>query len=326
MPDRRLKRGKSACAAGAVVVLAAAAFFSLAGAAPLAGSVRPLLRVDLRLTSSARMQPRPLVITLGGPVYCGQVTAIVNYLHASLVCPDYGRDGERSGASRARRVEDWGNPAYLDAVARIPDQLERKGLKVSELILVGASYAGYAAAELVATHPGLHPRALVIVDSFLDLRARFRALAPGQPTRTEMIHVLGGTPAQRPRAYATRSPSAHLAGLAAAVEHGTRFVDVWSVGVAAAHEFRNAMCSRLANALWLRRLAHLVHRPVTGYVTRLRHARALWDWWRQLLALAGLATTSHRLPAATFTFQQGKTLSPGSYCGAAPRTLLRTQH
>ncbi len=326
MRERTLRRGRNACAAGAVVVLAAVAFFSITGAAPRAGSGRPLLRIDLRLTSSARMRPRPLVITLGGPVYCGQVTAVVRYLHASLVCPDYGRDGERSGASRARRVEDWGDPAYLDAVARIPDRLERQGLKVSELILVGASYAGYAAAELAATHPGLHPRALIIVDSFLDLRARFRALAPGQPTRTEMIHVLGGTPAQRPWAYATRSPSAHLAGLAAAVEHGTRFVDVWSVGVAAAHEFKGAMCSRLANALWLRRLAQLLHRPVTGYVTQLRHATALWDWWLQLLALAGLTTTRHGLPATAFTFQQGKALSPGSYCRTAPRTLLRTQH
>ncbi len=228
-------------------------------------------------------------------------------------------------ASAARRVarttgwEDWGDPAYLDAVARIPKELERQGLKVSELILVGASYAGYAAAELAATHPGLHPRALIIVDSFLDLRARFRALAPGQPTRTEMMHVLGGTPAQRPRAYAARSPSAHLAGLAAAVEHGTRFVDVWSVGVAAAHEFKNAMCSRVANALWLRRLAHLLHRPVTGYVTELRHATALWDWWRQLLALAGLAKTLRTapFPPPPSRSSRGKALSRGSYCRAA---------
>jgi pimeloyl-ACP methyl ester carboxylesterase len=266
--------------------------------------------------SSAQGQPRPLIITLGGPVYCGQVTAIVRYLHASLVCPDYGRDGERSGASRARRVEDWGSPAYLAAVARLPDELERDGLKVSELILVGASYAGYAVAELAATHPALHPRALMIVDSFLDLRARFRALAPGQATRTEMMHVLGGTPTQRPRAYADRSPSSHLGGLAAAIEHGTRFVDVWSIGAAAAHEFHDAMCSKLANALWLRRLAHLLHRPVTGYVTRLRHAAALWYWWRQLLALAGLATTAHDLPASPFTFRQGEPLLPGSYCRA----------
>jgi pimeloyl-ACP methyl ester carboxylesterase len=279
-----------------------------------AKGARALLRVDVRYASPDSRSSRRLVIALGGPVYCDQVAALARFLRASMLCPDYGRDGERSGASRAKRVEDWGSPAYLAAVARLARRMLARGPERSQLILVGASYAGYAAAELAATHPELRPRALIVVDSFLDLRDRFGALAAGQVTRAEMIRVLGGTPAQRPLVYRLHSPSAHLAGLADAIRHGMRFIDVWSVGPDAAREFNGAMCSTLANAVWLRTLSRILHRPVTGYVTRLQHARALWDWWRQLLALAGLTTTRHPLPATAYRFRAGEAIPAGSYC------------
>jgi pimeloyl-ACP methyl ester carboxylesterase len=300
----------------AAAALLAAALASLAvGRYVLdADGGNPLLRVDVRYASADGVASRTLVIALGGPVYCDQVTALARFLRASVLCPDYGRDGERSGTSRAKRVEDWGSPPYLAAVARLAGRMAGGGPERSRVILVGASYAGYAATELAATHPELRPRALIVVDSFLDLRERFRALAPGQVTRAEMIRVLGGTPAQRPLAYRLRSPSAHLAGLAAAIRHGMRFVDVWSVGPDAAHEFGGAMCSKVANAVWLRSLSRILHRPVTGYVTHLQHARALWDWWRQLLGLAGLASTRRPLPATAYQFRAGKVIRPGSHC------------
>lgn len=305
---------KAGIAAGATLLVVAAALVVL-GRDPLdAGGAPPLLRVDLRLASPDGTRAHPLVIALGGPVYCDQVIAVARFLRASMLCPDYGRDGERSGASRSRRMEDWGNPAYLDAVARVARRLARQRRRVSQVILIGASYAGFAAAELAATHPELRPRALIVVDSFFDLRERFRVLESDQATRIEMIRVLGGTPQQRPHAYRQRSPSTHLAGLATEIRRGMRFVDVWSVGTRAAHEFNGAMCSRLANAFWLRRLATLLHRPVTGYVTRLQHATALWDWWRQLLALAGLATAKHPLPAVAFRFRAARPIQAGSYC------------
>jgi len=273
-----------------------------------------LLRVSSRIPADVRAIGRPLVLTLGGPVYCGQASALAHYLKASLVCPDYGLDGERSGSSRARRIEDWGDPVYLAAVARLPEQLRRNGVKISELIFVGASYAGYAAAELVATHPQLHPRALIIVDSFLDLPSRFRALLPGQPTRAEMIRVLTGTLAQRPHLYEQRSPSNHLAGLAEAMRHGMRLIDVWSIAPLEQHEFNGGMCSARSNAVWLRSLARILHRPVTGYVTQLRHAFALWDWWRQLLALATLAPAEGTLPATPIIFRARQPIPSASYC------------
>jgi pimeloyl-ACP methyl ester carboxylesterase len=307
--------GSKAWLVGGASLLVVAAAFVVAGRNPLgADGAPPLMRVDLRLASPDGTSAHPLVIALGGPVYCDQVIAVARFLRASILCPDYGRDGERSGASRSRRMEDWGNPAYLAAVARVARGLAAQRRRVSEVILVGASYAGFAAAELAATHPELRPRALIVVDSFLDLRARFRVLEADQATRIEMIRVLGGTPQQRPHAYRQRSPSTHLAGLAAEIRRGMRFVDVWSIGASAVREFNGAMCSRLANSFWLRRLSRLLHRPVTGYVTRLQHATALWDWWRQLLALAGLATTRHPLPATAFLFRAGKPIQPGSYC------------
>lgn len=272
------------------------------------------MRIWKAVPADAHRSAHPLVVTLGGPVYCGQSVALARYLRASLLCPDYGRDGERSGASRARRVEDWGDPKYLAAVARLPQELRQEGVKISELVLVGASYAGYAAAELAATHPELHPRALIIVDSFLDLPSRFRALRPGEPTRAEMIDVLGGTVAQKPQAYEQRSPSHHLRGLARAIRRGMRLLDVWSVSPVETREFNGAMCAVRSNALWLRRLAALLHRPTIGYVTELRHAVALWDWWRQLLALAGIAPASGSLPAAAITFRAARPIPASSHC------------
>jgi pimeloyl-ACP methyl ester carboxylesterase len=272
------------------------------------------MRVGEVVAPGARTSPHPLVLTLGGPVYCGQSAALARYLGASLMCPDYGPNGERSGASRALRVEDWGDPKYLAAVARLPRQLMRTGVKVSKLVLVGASYAGYAAAELAATHPELRPRALIIVDSFLDLPARFLALRPGEPTRAEMIRVLGGPLARRTRMYERRSPSDHLVGLATEMRRGMRLLDVWSVSPLQAREFNGAMCAIRSNAFWMRRLAEILHRPTIGYVTELRHAVALWDWWRQLLPLAGLAPARGSLPATAITFRAEHPIPAASYC------------
>ena len=253
-------------------------------------------------------------MTLGGPVYCGQLFEIAAYIDASLVCADYRRDGETSGLTRSKRVEDWGDPAYLAAAAQLPARLEAQGVKVSELVLIGASYAGYANTELVATHPELRPRALIVVDSFLDLPERFRALPPGQETRTEMMRVLGGTLNQVPGVYAARSPSHHLEGIAQAIRSGMRFIDVWSTGAAERREFDAATCSIDAHAKWLRALAGRLRHPLSAYVTELRHADALRNWWREVLALAGLDRPYRSFPARVISFRPAGPLPPGSYC------------
>jgi hypothetical protein len=190
-------------------------------------------------------------------------------------------------------------------------------VKISNLVLAGVSFSGHANAELVATHPELKPDALIVVDGYLDLPARFRALPSYHETRKEMFAVIGGTPAEVPGAYEARSPSHHLDGLARAVEGGMKLVVVWSVSPGERREFGGATCSRLANSQWLSDLAGILGRPVTGYVTRLPHAHALWFYGQSLLSFANLASTPRPLPARQFTFRPGAAVPAGSDCGPA---------
>ena len=190
-------------------------------------------------------------------------------------------------------------------------------MQISKLVLVGVSYSGFGDAELVATHPELRPAALIVVDSYLDLPARYRALRPTHETKAEIERAMGGTLDARPQEYASRSPSAHLDGLARAIRNGMKLVDVWSTSPREEREFRGATCSRLANAQWLAELASLLGAPVTGYVTQLPHAHALWDRGQGLLALAGIRPTSRPLAARAVSFSpHAAELPAGSYCGS----------
>lgn len=272
------------------------------------------MRVELHLQPDARTRPQLVLLTVGGPIYCMQLEALARNVHASLVCTDYGPNRYVTPGGRAGRLEDWGDPAYDAAVATLPARLRASGVKIGRLVVLGVSYSGYANAELVASHPELRPAALIVVDSFLDLPARYQALPLHHPTRTEMETALGGTPATAAAAYAARSPSHHLAALAALIRGGMSFVDVWSVAAGEQREFRGATCSRLANAQWLSALAGLLGRPVTGYVTHLPHAHALWDRGQGLLALAGIRPTARPLAARRVTFTPGGGVPAGSTC------------
>jgi pimeloyl-ACP methyl ester carboxylesterase len=297
----------------ALVLLAVLALgASAGGAAPSAPA--PAARISVQLTPGAKSTPHPLLMTLGGPIYCAQLRNLAALLGASLACTDYPKNGYVGPGGRANRKEDWGDPAYLAAAARVPDTLRRQGVKISSLVLVGVSYSGYANAELVATHPEMKPSALFVVDSYLDLPARFTALPSYHETRKEMVAVIGGTLQQLPAAYAARSPSHHLDGLARAIRGGMKLVVVWSIAPSEKREFVGATCYQAANAQWLSALAGLLGRPVVGYVTRLQHAFALWDHGSGLLALAHLASPAHPLPATAVTFTPGGPIPPGSYC------------
>jgi len=296
------------------VPLIALSVLVVPGARVEAHTTTPLMRVELHLRPDAKARPQPLLLTVGGPVYCMQLQTLARYVRASLACTDYGPNGDRGPGGRAARIEDRGDPAYEAAVARLPDQLRAEGVRISKLVLVGVSYSGFGNAELVATHPELHPAALVVVDSYLDLPARYAALPARHMTRTEIEKVIGGTLAQKPQAYAARSPSHHLAGLARAMEGGMRLVVVWSVAAGEKREFRGATCSRRANAEWLANLARVLGRPVIGYVTKMPHAHALWDRGPGLLALAGLPNHGKPLPGRRVAFRPDGTVPAGSYC------------
>jgi pimeloyl-ACP methyl ester carboxylesterase len=305
-----------------LVLVATASLFTVLGAggsgfaqaSPV--TVRtPLLRVELHLAPGAYVRAHDLLVTLGGPVYCGLLFPLAGYLDANLLCPDFGRNGEKSGASRNERFEDWGDPAYLEAVARIPGRLRSSGVKISRLVVIGPSYSGFAGAELVATHPQLRPAALIVIDSYFDLPSRYSALPSWHPTRKEIERALGGTLAEKPEVYGSRSPSHHLDGLAKAIRHGTRFLAVWSVAAVERHEFNGATCNYSADAKWVAQLAGLAGRPLVAYVTQMKHADVLRDWGEHLLGLAhiGPAFTTP-LPARAVTFRPGHAAPAGSYC------------
>jgi len=277
-------------------------------------SAAPIMRLEVHLAPDAKTRSHILFLTLGGRTYCGQIYNLQRYVNGSLACTDYGPNRYLGTGQRAGRREDWGDPAYLAAVAKVPAQLRAQGVKISKLVLVGVSYTGYANTELVATHPELRPAALVVVDSYLDLPARYEALPSYHETKKEMESVLGGTLQQVPQHYADRSPSHHLAGLATAIRSGMSFVDVWSTTASEKREFRGATCSRLANAQWLAELARLLGRPVTGYVTQMRHAHALWNRGRGLLELAGIAHADEHVPARRVIFKSGGGVPAGSFC------------
>lgn len=279
-----------------------------------AGAGSSLVRERLYVAPGARVAPHLLLLTVGGPIYCMQLRNLARSLDASLLCADYGPNRYEQPGEQALRLEDWGDPQYDTAVARLPAQAEAAGLKVSKLVVVGVSYSGFADAELVASQPRLHPAALVMIDSYLDLAARFAALPSYHSTRAEIIRAVGGTPAQVPAAYAQRSPSHHLATLAAEIRSGMRFVDVWSVAASEAHEFHGATCSVDANARWLAQLATLLGRPVAGYATQLLHAHALWDHGRAVLRLVGVGGGSPQLPASRVLFRPGAPAPADSYC------------
>ena len=300
-------------ALGAALVAVAASGL----AARRASANAPLVRKQLILAPGAKVSPHPLLLTVGGPIYCMQLRHLAHYLGASLLCTDYGPDKYEKPGQRNGRLEDWGSPAYDAAVARLPAKIEARGVKVSKLIVVGVSYSGFANAELVASQPRLHPAALIMIDSYLDLAARFAALPLNHPTRDEIVRAVGGTPDQVPSAYAQRSPSHHLATLAAEMRAGMRFIDVWSLAPSEVREFRGATCSQDASARWLAQLATAAGHPVAGYVTQLQHAHALWDHGRGVLRLAGIGNGSP-LPARRVLFKPGAAAPASSYCTFQP--------
>jgi hypothetical protein len=299
-------------------LLAVGAALLAVGAAPRASADAPLVRKQLTLAPGARTSPHPLLLTVGGPIYCMQLRHLARYLNASLLCTDYGPNQYEQPGQRDGRLEDWGDPAYDAAVARLPAKIEAQGVKVSKLIVVGVSYSAFANAELVASQPRLHPAALIMIDSYLDLAARFAALPPNHQTQQEIVRAVGGTPDQVPGAYAARSPSHHLAGLAAHIRAGMRFVDIWSLAPSEVREFRGATCSEDASARWLSQLASVAGHPVAGYVTQMQHAHALWEHGRSVLRLAGIGVAQTPLAARRVLFRPGAAVPADSYCTFKP--------
>ena len=131
----------------------------------------------------------------------------------ALISPD--------GQGRLLPRYSWGFRGHLDDLARMP-ALARKAfpwLSVDQrrVYVIGDSM-GAQEALLLAARPAVRLAGVAAFDPVTDMAARYRQwlVTPGlQRLRPIARKEFGGTPDQRPRAYADRSPAAKLKAIAA---------------------------------------------------------------------------------------------------------------
>ena len=293
------RRTRRLWAAGTALVLA----LTLAGAATQLSTGSP--DQERTYTAGAAIltvveQPhaKGVLVTTGGWAYCQQVRALARRSELTLLCGRFPKDGYVGLGLRAHRHLDWGNAAYLHALAREAGALhDRVG---GELLLVGVSYSGFGVATLASHHPELRPDRLIVIDSYLDLAARRAAAGTGAIGR-EIDAETGGSNA------ALEERSVRVDGLAALVATGTRLQVIWSIAPDEAREFKGATCNLAANATILQRLSNALGEPVPGWVTTNRHGHDLWDHGRRILR--------GELPGKKVIFRPGGSVPPGAVCG-----------
>jgi hypothetical protein len=249
------------------------------------------------LTVVDEPRAKGIQVTTGGWAYCQQVRALAHHSRLTLLCGRFPKDGYVGLGTRLDRHLDWGNAAYLRALAREAAALH--GRVGGELVLLGVSYSGFGVATLTSHHPELRPDRLIVIDSYLDLAAR-RAAAGAGATGREIDAETGGSSA------ALEKRSVSVAGLAALVAAGTSLQVIWSVAPDEEREFKGATCNLAANATILQRLANALDEPVSGWVTTSRHGHDLWDHGRRIMA--------GRLPGRQVTFRPGGSVPPWAVC------------
>ena len=250
------------------------------------------------LTVVEQPHAKGVLVTTGGWAYCQQVRALARRSGLTLLCGRFPKDGYVGLGLRARRHLDWGNPAYLSALAREAAVLH--GRVGGELLLLGVSYSGFGVATLASHHPELRPDRLIVIDSYLDLVAR-RAAAGTGVTGREIDAETGGSGA------ALEERSVQVDGLAELVTTGTRLQVIWSVAPDEEREFKGATCNLAANAATLQRLANVLGEPVPGWVTTNRHGHDLWDHGRRIL--------HGQLPGTEVIFRPGGFVPRWAVCG-----------
>ena len=249
------------------------------------------------LTVVEQPHAKGVVVTTGGWAYCQQLRALARRSELTLLCGRFWKDGYVGPGLRAHRHLDWGNAAYLRALAREAGTLHNR--VGGELLLVGVSYSGFGVATLASHHPELRPDRLIVIDSYLDLAAR-RAAAGTGATGREIDAETGGSQA------ALEERSVHVDRLAALLATGTRLQVIWSIAPDEAREFKGATCNLAANAAILQRLANALGRPVPGWVTTNRHGHDLWDHGRRILR--------GELPGRKVSFRRGGSVPAWAVC------------
>lgn len=259
-----------------------------------AGHSPPVLAIDSLFPFP---RPRGLMVTTGGWLYCANTQRLAREAGYTLLCGRYAKDGYTWYDLRAKRHLDWGNPVYLAQFAR---EIERVHRQVGgPLVFVGVSYSGFGMATLASHHPELRPSRLIVVDSYLDLVARWRHAAT-DPIGREIEVETGRSLA------ALRSRSVDVRGLAKLVRSGTQLSVIWSIANKEKWAFQGATCARDANASTLAQLARELHEPVYGWVTEGEHGFDLWNNAPAILA-------GHN-PGREVRFAPSGAIPAGSYC------------
>ena len=129
-------------------------------------------------------------------------------------------DGYTGPGLRAERHLDWGNPAYLDSLARKVRAAHRK--VGGELVLIGVSYSGFGVATLASHHPELQPDRLITIDTYLELVPRRAAIPASHQTARDIDAETSGS---RSELVARSVSAAGLARLVRTVDVGRDLVD-----------------------------------------------------------------------------------------------------
>ena len=269
------------------------------GSSPPKRGVAGSASSQLALTSIfPAAQPRGLMVTTGGWIYCANTRTLAREAGYTLLCGRYAKDGFTWYNLRARRHLDWGNPVYLAQFAREIAQVHRR--VPGPLVFVGVSYSGFGMATLASHHPELRPDKLIVVDSYLDLVARWRHSAT-DPIGREIQVETGRSLA------ALKARSVDLHGLAGLVREGTQLSVIWSISNHEKWAFQGATCARDVDAEPLARLARILNRPIAGWVTQGEHGFDLWN--------NATAILDGHNPGRKVEFRPNGVVPDGSYCG-----------
>jgi len=222
--------------------------------------------------------------------------------------PGLGGFGVISPDGMGRRLGSmsYGYVGQIDDLARMPQLVSESlpWLRVdrARIYALGTSMGGQETLLLVARHPHLLAGA-VAMDSVTDLARRYVQL-PGVPCnaacldrwgapfgrvlQAAMRKEVGGTPADRPAAYAVRSARSQVRRIA---ESRVPLQLWWSSGDQIVFDQAHQSA---AIADDLRRLGHCA--PVVTYAGTWRHSQAMWAGSLLPVALAGLGLIPDGFP------------------------------
>lgn len=131
----------------------------------------------------------------------------------ALVSPD--------GQGRRLPLYSWGYPGQIDDLARMPSLVHNAfpwlTIAPHRIYAIGDSMGGQEVLLMLAAHRGPRLAGVAALDPVSDMVARYRAwrVTPGEHQLPALARIeFGGSPAQRPLAYAARSPATDVATIA----------------------------------------------------------------------------------------------------------------